>query len=259
MIKAQLIHPQITAALARAGHGSRVLLSDGNYPHSTARGPNTEVVYLNLAPGLVGVCDVLRVLTTAIPVEHAAVMAVNTTGPYAMTTDPDIWAEYRSLLSSTACRGELQAARAVRLLRRRPRPRRVPDGRHRRAEDLRQPAADHRRGTVTAHLSMRSAPMTVRQKSRPALALATAAVLFAAGCKRSDTAAGPARHAAGRHRRAAGRDRQGDHGRLLEGRRGRRRAGRGRGARPDPLDRPRRRDETTPSRRPWSTTWSTAA
>jgi L-fucose mutarotase len=65
------------------------------------------VVYLNLSPGLVGVCDVLRVLTTAIPVEHAAVMAVNKTGPYAMTTDPDIWAEYRELLKETACRGQL--------------------------------------------------------------------------------------------------------------------------------------------------------
>ncbi len=107
MIRGKLIHPQILAALARAGHGSRVLISDGNFPHSTARGPNAELVYLNLSPGLPGVCDVLTALVTAIPVEAASVMAVNKTGPFAMANDPDIWAEFRQLLSATDCRGEL--------------------------------------------------------------------------------------------------------------------------------------------------------
>jgi L-fucose mutarotase len=107
MIQGKLIHPQILAALARAGHGSRVLISDGNFPHSTARGPNAEVVYLNLSPGLPGVCDVLRALITAIPVESAAVMAVNKTGPFAMANDPDIWAEFKTLLSATDSKGEL--------------------------------------------------------------------------------------------------------------------------------------------------------
>jgi L-fucose mutarotase len=107
MIQGKLIHPQILAALARAGHGSRVLISDGNFPHWTARGPNAEVVYLNLSPGLPGVCDVLRALTTAIPVEAAAVMAVNKTGPFAMATDPDIWTEFKNLLSGTDSKGEL--------------------------------------------------------------------------------------------------------------------------------------------------------
>ena len=51
MLKSRLLHPQITAALARAGHGSKVLISDGNYPHGTKKGQNAEVVYLNLAPG----------------------------------------------------------------------------------------------------------------------------------------------------------------------------------------------------------------
>jgi L-fucose mutarotase len=52
LIQGKLTHPQILAALARAGHGSKVLISDGNYPHSTAKGPNAEVVYLNLSPGI---------------------------------------------------------------------------------------------------------------------------------------------------------------------------------------------------------------
>ncbi|HEV7299935.1 MAG TPA: RbsD/FucU family protein [Tepidisphaeraceae bacterium] len=107
MIQGKLIHPQILAALARAGHGSKVLISDGNYPHWTARGPNADVVYLNLTPGVPGVGDVLKVLTTAIPVEHAAVMATLKSGPYAQDKDPEIWADFRQILTPTGCKGDL--------------------------------------------------------------------------------------------------------------------------------------------------------
>lgn len=100
MLKTRLLHPQILAALARAGHGSKVLISDGNYPHWTTRSPNAEVVYLNLAPGKPTVTDVLEVLLTAIPVEAAEIMDTNKTGPYAMKEDPAIWAEFRQLLQS---------------------------------------------------------------------------------------------------------------------------------------------------------------
>src|SRR5688572_31267460 len=98
MLKSQLLHPHVTAAVARAGHGSKVLISDGNYPHWTKRGPNAEVVYLNLAPGQVSVTDVLRVLVGAIPIEAAAVMETLKTGPYAMKDDPPIWNEFRQIL-----------------------------------------------------------------------------------------------------------------------------------------------------------------
>jgi L-fucose mutarotase len=108
MLNGALLHPQILSALGRSGHGSRVLISDGNFPHATAKGPNAEIVYLNFSPGLVGVCEVLRTLTTAIPIEHAAVMAVNRTGPYAMQKDPEIWQEFRALLKPTACGGMLE-------------------------------------------------------------------------------------------------------------------------------------------------------
>jgi L-fucose mutarotase len=107
MLKTQLLHPQISAALARAGHGSKVLISDGNYPHSTARGANAEVVYLNLAPGLVLVTDVLKVLVATIPIELAEIMDVNKSGAYAMKDDPPIWEEFRSMLQSTDAKGEL--------------------------------------------------------------------------------------------------------------------------------------------------------
>jgi L-fucose mutarotase len=97
MLKSQLVHPHILQALGRAGHGAKVLISDGNYPHWPKRGPNAEVVYLNLAPGQVLVTDVLRALLTAIPVEKAEVMDYARTGPYALSADPPIWEEFRRL------------------------------------------------------------------------------------------------------------------------------------------------------------------
>ncbi len=108
MLKSQLLHPDILRALARGGHSSKVLISDGNYPNWSKKGPNAEVVYLNLAPGMVSVTEVLKVLTTAVPVELAEVMDYARTGPYALTGDPDIWAEFTTLLSGTDCQGELK-------------------------------------------------------------------------------------------------------------------------------------------------------
>jgi len=100
MLKSRLLHPQITAALARAGHSSKVLISDGNFPHWTRKGPNAEVAYLNLAPGLPTVTDVLDVLLTAIPVEAAEVMDYARTGPYGLSEDPAIWNEFRTSFKS---------------------------------------------------------------------------------------------------------------------------------------------------------------
>jgi L-fucose mutarotase len=69
-----LLHPQLLAALASSGHGGQILLADGNYPYTTIRHPQAEVVYLNLSPGLVGVDDVLRALLDTTPVEAATFM-----------------------------------------------------------------------------------------------------------------------------------------------------------------------------------------
>ena len=100
MLKGPLIHPQILSALGRAGHGSKVLLSDGNYPHATKRGRHAEVVYLNLAPGQLSVTEVLGPLLQAISVEAAAVMAPQREGPYAMQGDPPIFAEFDAMLTT---------------------------------------------------------------------------------------------------------------------------------------------------------------
>ncbi len=92
MLKGTLLHPDILRALAGAGHGAQVLISDGNYPHSTGVAPTTIRVYLNLAPGLVNATDVLRVLTSAIPIEAAHVMQT------ADGSEPGIFSEFRDLL-----------------------------------------------------------------------------------------------------------------------------------------------------------------
>jgi L-fucose mutarotase len=92
MLRSELLHPEILRALGAAGHGSQVLIADGNYPFSTGSHPNAARVFLNLAPGLVSVTDVLRVLTTAIPVEAAQAITPDS-GP-----EPPIFAEYRALL-----------------------------------------------------------------------------------------------------------------------------------------------------------------
>ena len=74
MLKGKLIHPEILEALGKAGHGSKILIADGNYPFATAAAPRSKQVYLNLSPGVLKVTDVLRALVEAIPIEAAAIM-----------------------------------------------------------------------------------------------------------------------------------------------------------------------------------------
>ncbi len=92
MLKTKLLHPEILAALGAAGHGGRVLIADGNYPFSTRANPDAPRVYLNLAPGLMTVTDVLKVLVESIPIEAAHVMQP------ADATEPPIWGEFRQIL-----------------------------------------------------------------------------------------------------------------------------------------------------------------
>jgi L-fucose mutarotase len=108
MLKTTLLHPQIFSALGRAGHNSKVLITDSNFPHWTKRGPNAEVVFLNFAPGLINAVEILKVLTTAIPIEAAVLMDTQKTGPYAMTADPPIWSEFRSVLAGAGMNDEMK-------------------------------------------------------------------------------------------------------------------------------------------------------
>lgn len=93
MLKTKLIHPGILAALGSMGHGSMVLIADGNYPFATHTNPIATHIYLNLRPGLVSVTDVLEAVVSVIPVESVHVMNPNDGGT------PEIFAEFGSLLS----------------------------------------------------------------------------------------------------------------------------------------------------------------
>jgi L-fucose mutarotase len=92
MLKYQLLHPEILHALGTAGHGAKILIADGNYPLITRSNPHAQRVYLNLAPGLVTVTDVLKVLVEAIPIEAAEVM-----GPDTGET-PSIYRDFKKIL-----------------------------------------------------------------------------------------------------------------------------------------------------------------
>jgi L-fucose mutarotase len=98
MLKHKLIHPEINAILARAGHHGKILIADGNYPASSTLGPNAKLVSLNLMPGLVNCTQVFEALLSAIPIEAANTMGIPANDPYALQGDPPIWNEYRRQL-----------------------------------------------------------------------------------------------------------------------------------------------------------------
>ena len=98
MLKHLLIHPKINEVIGRAGHHAAILIADGNYPASAKKGPNAELICLNLMPGVVTCSQVLQAVLSAVPVEAVHTMMYETTGPYALTEDPPVWAEYRTLL-----------------------------------------------------------------------------------------------------------------------------------------------------------------
>lgn len=108
MLKHQLIHPEINAIIGRAGHHSKILIADGNYPASSTLGPNAELVSLNLAPGLVTVSQVLETLLTAIPIDIVNTMGIPADDPYAGQGDPPVWAEYRQILKDAGSEVELE-------------------------------------------------------------------------------------------------------------------------------------------------------
>ncbi|MCA9105329.1 MAG: RbsD/FucU family protein [Planctomycetales bacterium] len=109
MLRHQLIHPQINAILGSAGHHATILIADGNYPASSKKGPNAEVISLNLMPGVVTCNQVLQAILSAIPVESIQTMMHETSGPYALAEDPPVWAEYRETIQRAELDVELEA------------------------------------------------------------------------------------------------------------------------------------------------------
>jgi L-fucose mutarotase len=94
MLRYDLIHPPLIEALAISGHGSQILLADGNYPYLTMINPAARLVHLNLAPGTLTVTDVLPVLQGAVNFESAVVMEPPESAPvqdeYRRILGPDV-------------------------------------------------------------------------------------------------------------------------------------------------------------------------
>ena len=101
MLKHQLTHPKISEVLARAGHHSKILIADGNYPASTKRGTNAELVSLNLSPGVVTVAQVLSAILSAVPIDHVNTMGIPADDPYAQSGEPPVWKEFRRIIASS--------------------------------------------------------------------------------------------------------------------------------------------------------------
>lgn len=74
MLKTKLLHPEILSALGSNGHGSRILIADGNYPFTTGVPEKACKVFLNLAPGMFSVPDVLKIINDAIQIESYLIM-----------------------------------------------------------------------------------------------------------------------------------------------------------------------------------------
>ena len=108
MLKHRLIHPKVNEVLGRAGHHSKVLIADGNYPSSSTLGPRAELVSLNLSPGVVNCTQVLEAVLSAIPIERANTMMYEKTGPYALAEDPPVWAQYRRAMKDAGLKLELE-------------------------------------------------------------------------------------------------------------------------------------------------------
>ncbi|GHD05652.1 RbsD/FucU domain-containing protein [Zhihengliuella salsuginis] len=74
MLRTTITHPEALAALARAGHGSLLLVADAHFASATALGPNAATIHAALAPGAPLVPEVARLLATTLAIEEVMTM-----------------------------------------------------------------------------------------------------------------------------------------------------------------------------------------
>ncbi len=98
MLTTKLIHPALIHALARCGHGSKILIADGNYPLAEKSG-NAEQISLGLTPGLPTVTQVLQAIHSVVEIEKAEVMVPED------GSVPEIFPEFRAELHGMALEG----------------------------------------------------------------------------------------------------------------------------------------------------------
>lgn len=108
MLRTPLLHPDLLRICARAGHHAKILIADGNYPASSKKGPNAELVHLNLAPGIVTVSQVLRALLSTLPVDAVNTMGIPPDDPYAQKGEPPVWEDYRQAIKQAGLKLKLE-------------------------------------------------------------------------------------------------------------------------------------------------------
>ncbi|MCR4626693.1 MAG: RbsD/FucU family protein [Treponema sp.] len=79
MFTCDCINPEIMKVLAYCGHGSKILIADGNYPVAEKSG-DAKKVYLGLCKDIPKVTDVLKALKSVINIEKAEVMVPGDSG-----------------------------------------------------------------------------------------------------------------------------------------------------------------------------------
>lgn len=92
MINCAIPHPEIMRALAEAGHGTNIVIADGNFPADIGVPAHATKVFLNYRPDAPKVPEVLEAVLKMIPVE-AAMAPVRDD-----MADVPVFPEYRALL-----------------------------------------------------------------------------------------------------------------------------------------------------------------
>jgi L-fucose mutarotase len=110
MLRHKLIHPKINEVIGRAGHHATILIADGNYPASSKKGPNAELVCLNLMPGVVTCAQVLEAVLSAVDIVCVSTMMYTTdkSDPYHLDADPPVWEAYRAALRGAGLQLKLE-------------------------------------------------------------------------------------------------------------------------------------------------------
>ena len=108
MLKSQLLHPEILRIAARAGHHSKILIADGHYPASTKKGPNGELVCLQILPGVPTVAQVLEAILSAVSVDYANTMGIPADDDYAQQGEPPVWETFRQVIQRSGSKLTLE-------------------------------------------------------------------------------------------------------------------------------------------------------
>lgn len=108
MLKTTLLHPEILRVCACAGHHSKILIADGNYPASSKRGPGAVLVNLQLTPGIPTVAQVLRALLSAVPADAVNTMGIPADDSYAAHGEPPAWSEFREIAAEAGVKAPIE-------------------------------------------------------------------------------------------------------------------------------------------------------